>query len=189
LNGPARGRTGLPGAAAAPWGLRRSSRHDANASLDLGLEEAADDLARAAWTHGRIIDHGPLMGWARGTQALAAIWDQRYHEAARHAEDGLIYVPTGVGAVRLHAIEARTLAALGDGGEARGAMKAAEKAWADADHDDLHDGIAREFAFDHAKLRDYEALSLLDSEDPSEAGQAAEAAIKLYEAVLLGELF
>ncbi len=50
----------------------------ANASLDLGREEAADDLARAAWTYGQIIDHGPLMGWARGTQALAAIWDQRY---------------------------------------------------------------------------------------------------------------
>ena len=55
------------------------------ASLDLGREEAADDLARAAWTHGRIIDHGPLMGWARGTQALAAIWDYRYFDAVRHA--------------------------------------------------------------------------------------------------------
>ena len=37
----------------------------ANASLDLGREEAADDLARAAWTHGRVIDNGPRMGWAR----------------------------------------------------------------------------------------------------------------------------
>ena len=88
----------------------------ANASLDLGREEAADDLARAAWTYGRIIDHGPLMGWARGTQALAAIWDQRYPDAVRHAEDGLAHVPAGTGAVRLHAIHARALAAHGGPG-------------------------------------------------------------------------
>jgi hypothetical protein len=69
----------------------------ANACLDLGCEEAAEDLARVAWTHCRIIDHAPLMGWARGTQALAAIWDQRFAEAVRHAEDGLLYVPVGMG--------------------------------------------------------------------------------------------
>jgi len=155
----------------------------ANASLDLGLEEAADDLARAAWTHGRIIDHPALMGWARGTQALAAIWDQRHLDAARHTEDGLANTSTGMGAVRLHAIHARALAALGDGDQARAAMKAAEKARANADPDELHDGIAGEFAFDQAKLRYYEALSLLDAEHPSEAGQAAQAAISLYEAV------
>ena len=86
----------------------------ANACLDLGREEAADDLARAAWTHGRIIDHAPLMGWARGTQALAAIWDQRFADAVRHAEDGLVYVPAGLGAARNHAIHARALAACGD---------------------------------------------------------------------------
>lgn len=45
----------------------------ANASLDLDREEAADDHARAAWASGRVIDHDPLMGWARGTHALAAI--------------------------------------------------------------------------------------------------------------------
>ena len=81
----------------------------ANASLDLGREEAADDLARAAWPYGRIVDHGPLMGWARGTQALAAIWDHRYADAVRHAEDGLTHVPAGTGTVRLHAIHARAL--------------------------------------------------------------------------------
>jgi transcriptional regulator with XRE-family HTH domain len=56
----------------------------ANASLDIGREDAAADLAMAAWTYGRVIDHGPLMGWARGAQALAAIWEQRYLDAAEH---------------------------------------------------------------------------------------------------------
>ena len=133
----------------------------ANACLDLGREEAAEDLARAAWTHGRIIDHAPLMGWARGTQALAAIWDQRFADAVRHAEDGLLYVPTGMGAARIHAIYARALAASGDAVAVRAAMTAAEKARADADagQDELHDGIGGEFAFDAAKLRYYQALA------------------------------
>lgn len=155
----------------------------ANACLDLGREEAADDLARAAWTHGRIVDHGPLMGWARGTQALAAIWDERYAEAAQHAENGLHHVQDGTGAVRLHAISARALAAIGDRASARAAVKATEKARANAEGDELHDGIAGEFSFDDAKLRYYEALALLDSEEPAQATQAAAAAITLYQAL------
>ena len=157
----------------------------ANACLDLGREQAADDLARAAWTHGRIIDHTPLMGWARGTQALAAIWDQRFADAVRHAEDGLLYVPAGVGAARIHAIHARALAACGDAVAARAAMTAADKARADADadRDELHDSVGGEFAFDAAKLRYYQALALLDSGDPAGAEQAAAEAIALYEAI------
>jgi DNA-binding XRE family transcriptional regulator len=157
----------------------------ANACLDLGREEAAEDLARAAWTHGRIIDHAPLMGWARGTQALAAIWDQRFAVAVRHAEDGLLYVPTGMGAARIHAIHARALAASGDAVAARAAMTDAEKARSDADagQDELRDGVGGELAFDTAKLRYYQALALLDSGDPIEAEQAAAEAIALYEAV------
>jgi hypothetical protein len=155
----------------------------ANACLDLGREEAADDLARAAWTHARIIDHDPLMGWARGTQALAAIWDQRFADAAQQAESGLSHVPVGMGAARLHAIHARALAACGEATSARAAIAAAEQAHANAGQDELHDGMAGEFAFDDAKLRYYESLSLLDSEDPAQAEQAAAAAIRLYEAV------
>src|SRR5258708_28937410 len=98
------------------------------------------------------------MGWARGTQALAAIWDQRYADAVRHAEDGLIHVPTGMGAARVHAIRPRALAPLGDRAQARAAMKPAEKARATADHDQLPAGAAGEFAFDDAKLRYYAAL-------------------------------
>jgi hypothetical protein len=157
----------------------------ANACLDLGREQAADDLARAAWTHGRIIDHAPLMGWARGTQALAAIWDQRFADAVRHAENGLLYVSAGVGAARIHAIHARALGACGDSASARAAMTAAEKARADADagQDELHDSVGGEFAFDAAKLRYYQALALLDSGEPAGAEQAAAEAIALYEAI------
>jgi tetratricopeptide (TPR) repeat protein len=155
----------------------------ANASLDLGREEAADDLARAAWTYGRIIDHGPLIGWARGTQALAAIWDHRYADAVRHAEDGLLHAPAGTGMVRLHAIHARALTATGDRAEARAAINAADRARADVHRDELHDGLAGEFAFDDAKLFYYQALTLVHGDDPAKAEHAAEAAISLYRAV------
>jgi hypothetical protein len=155
----------------------------ANASLDVGREEAADDLAHAAWTYGQIIDHGPLVAWARGTQALAAIWDQRYPDAVRHAEDGLIHAPAGMGTVRLHAINARALAACSDRAQARAAMTAAENARAEACQDELHDGVAGEFAFGDAKLSYYQALTLLDVEDPAQAEHAAAAAIGSYQAV------
>jgi transcriptional regulator with XRE-family HTH domain len=155
----------------------------ANASLDLGRGEAADDLARAAWTHGRVIDNGPLMGWARGTQALAALWDHRYLEAARHVEDGLVHLPAGVGAARLHAIHARALAAHGERAQAAAAMTAAGMARAGEIRDELHDGVGGEFAFDEAKLWYYQALTLADAEDPARAEHAASVAITLYQGV------
>jgi hypothetical protein len=115
---------------------------------------------------------------------LAAIWDQRFADAVRHAEDGLLYVPTGMAAARIHSIHARALAASGDTAAARAAMTAAEKARVDAaaGQDELHDGIGGEFAFDAAKLRYYQALALIDSGDPVETEQAAAEATALYEA-------
>ncbi|MFI5064045.1 MAG: helix-turn-helix transcriptional regulator, partial [Streptosporangiales bacterium] len=147
----------------------------ANASLDLGREDAADDLARAAWTYGSIIDHAPLIGWSRGTQALAAIWDHRYADAVSYADDGLTRLQAGMGAARLHAIRARALAGHRDFTEARAALKAASEAASSQQADPLHNGIAGEFAFGAAKLRYYEALVLTRAGYPAEAEAAAEA--------------
>ncbi len=154
----------------------------ANASLDLGREDTAEDLARAAWTYGTIIDHHPLIGWARGTQALAAIWDHRYADAAHYAEDGLTHLSSGAGAARLHAIQARALADHHDFREARAALTAATDASTSTESDQLHDGIAGEFTFGAAKLRYYEALVLNRVGYPADAETAAVAAISLYEA-------
>ena len=154
----------------------------ANASLDLGREDAAEDLARAAWTYATIIDHGPLIAWARGTQALAAIWDHRYVDAAQYAEEGLTRLPTGKGAARLHAIQARALADHHDFREARAAITAATDASTSTQPDQLHDGIAGEFAFGPAKLCYYQALVLNRAGYPADAETAAAAAISLYQA-------
>lgn len=153
----------------------------ANASLDLGRDQAADDLARAAWTYGQIIDYGPLMGWARGTQALAALWDHRYLDAIHHAENGLTDIPAGMGTIRLHAIRARALAESGDRAQATAALTTADKARDDTQPDDLHHGLAGEFTFSNAKLHYYKSLVLIDNEDPAQAAQAAAAAIRLYQ--------
>ncbi len=154
----------------------------ANASLDLGREDAADDLARAAWTYATIIGHSPLVGWARGTQALAAIWDHRYADAAQYAEEGLSHLPAGIGAARLHAIRARALAGHRDFAQARAALKAADEASATQQADQLHNGMAGEFAFDTAKLRYYQALVLTRAGYPADAETAAAAAVSLYQA-------
>jgi len=154
----------------------------ANASLDLGRDDAADDLARAAWTYGTIIGHGPLVGWARGTQALAAIWDHRYADAAQYAEDGLRHLPKSMGAARLHAIRARALTGSRDFTEARAALQAVGEASTGHQPDQLHDRIAGEFAFDAAKLHYYEALVLTRAGHPAEAETAAAAAVGLYRA-------
>jgi len=153
----------------------------ANASLDLGREDAADDLARAAWTYGSIIDHAPLIGWSRGTQALAAIWDHRYADAVSYADDGLTRLQAGMGAARLHAIRARALAGHRDFTEARAALKAASEAASSQQADPLHNGIAGEFAFGAAKLRYYEALVLTRAGYPAEAEAAARTAVSLYQ--------
>jgi hypothetical protein len=154
----------------------------ANACLDLGREDAADDLARAAWTYATVIEDGPLTGWARGAQALAAIWDQRYADAAQLAEDGLSHLPAGMGAARLHAIRARALAGHHDFAEARAALKAADQASNGPRPDQLHNGIAGEFAFDAAKLQYYKALVLTSAGYPAHAETAAAAAVGLYQA-------
>jgi hypothetical protein len=61
-------------------------------------------------------------------------------------------------------------------------MTAAENARAEARQDELHDGVAGEFAFGDAKLSYYQALTLLDVEDPAQAEHAAAAAIDAYQA-------
>ena len=155
----------------------------ANASLDLGREETADDLARAAWTHAQVIDHGPLMGWAAAPRPSP---------------------PSGTAGTRMPSSVLKTdsrtsvLAAAGSGCTpfapapwphtatsprlARPSLLP-PSAHADTVPDDLHGGLGGEFAFDDAKLAYYQALTLTDDHDPVALGHAAQAAIRLYQAL------
>ena len=62
-------------------------------------------------------------------------------------------------------------------------VTAAGKVNVDKHGDELHDGVAGEFAFDDAKLHYYQALTLNDACDPDAAERAAAIAISLYQAV------
>lgn len=114
---------------------------------------------------------------------MAAIWDGRYIDAVQHAENGPSDVAAAMGSVRLHAIRARALASCGEQRWARAAMAAARQAHASAVPDDLHGRMAGEFAFDAAKLCYYDALTLIDGEDPAVAARAAQAGIRLCRTV------
>jgi hypothetical protein len=72
------------------------------------------------------------------------------------------------------------LAGHGDRAQARAAIAAAERGRSDEHPDELHDGIAGEFAFSDAKLFYYKALTLVETDEPAQAEHAAEAAISLY---------
>ncbi|GAA2907536.1 hypothetical protein GCM10010517_73910 [Streptosporangium fragile] len=151
----------------------------ANVSMDMDRRIPADTLARAAWTYGKIAGHPSLMGWARGMQASVALWDRRYGDAARYAEEGLACVRAGSGATRLHMLRARSYALLGRHVEACEALRQASDARSAAT-DELHDEIAGEFAFRPAKEHYYAAVTHLHLGDSAAAIEAARGSLALY---------
>ncbi|MEN3536062.1 hypothetical protein AAH991_13185 [Microbispora sp. ZYX-F-249] len=152
----------------------------ANASMDMGRRVPADDLARAAWTYGRIAGHRALMGWARGMQASVALWDRRYEDAAGYAADGLTHLHRGQGGARLHMLRARAGAMLGRTREAEDDLLKAADAREAGTGDELHDGFAGEFAFRPAKHAYYTAVTHLHLGQAGRAIEQARAALGLY---------
>lgn len=100
----------------------------AHASQNLGDSMAAMAQARAAWACADQADHDDLRAWTRGTQALIAEWSRNPAEAVDLARAGQAYAHNADTQVRLAAIEARTLARLGDDAGAIGALERARHA-------------------------------------------------------------
>ncbi|PZG28574.1 hypothetical protein C1I98_32740 [Spongiactinospora gelatinilytica] len=155
----------------------------ANVSMDLGRRGPADTFARAAWTYGRVSGHGPLMGWARGMQASVALWDERYHDAAGYAEDGLSHLRTGSGGARLHMLRARASAMLSQRDIAVESLDRAGEA-RESGTDELHDEIAGEFAFLPAKQHYYASVTYLHLGDSERAIHEGEASLAGYATVV-----
>ncbi|ACZ89963.1 hypothetical protein [Streptosporangium roseum] len=151
----------------------------ANVSMDMDRRIPADTLARAAWTYGKVAGHAALMGWARGMQASVALWDRRYSDAAKYAEEGLTSMNVGSGATRLHMLRARSYALLGRGREAAEALRQAADVRS-AGADELHDEIAGEFAFRPAKEHYYAAVTHLHLGFSAAAIESAGASLSLY---------
>jgi hypothetical protein len=124
----------------------------ANASTDLGYRDAASEQARAAWAYGDIIGHNGLRAWTRGMQALIEYWSGRPQQAVRLAQSASRYADSGTALVRLHAIEGRSWALLGDAREASRCMGAAAEAReSPAGGDFLHDEVGGVFGFADTK--------------------------------------
>ncbi|WP_147312412.1 hypothetical protein [Thermomonospora umbrina] len=117
----------------------------ANASQDLGVTPASDELFRAGWAYAIAIDHRPLMGYLRGATANAAYWQGRPRHARDLAASALEYHSDGHGAARLHLVHGRAAAALGDAATARRSIAAARDAAERPNHDDIHDGLGGEY--------------------------------------------
>jgi hypothetical protein len=159
-------------------------RHDA---FPRGRAVPGSAAALGACTHRcEQVDRRPRFLRATSSPAAGQFRDLRQLAGSaaicrkHHVQAGRSATATGV---RLHAIHARALAAHGDSAQARAAMAAAGKARTGAHRDELHDGVAGEFAFDDAKLYYYEALTPNDADDPVHAEHAAAVAISLYQAV------
>ncbi|SCF96474.1 hypothetical protein [Streptomyces sp. Ncost-T10-10d] len=118
----------------------------ASAAFDLGSQDAAETLTRAALAYARPIDYAPLLAWCGGNLALLAYWDGRPTEALEHVRAAQALATSGTAKLRLHSIAARTHGHLGEPERVRYELEAAAQVDRDV-QDDHHDGIGGEFGF------------------------------------------
>jgi hypothetical protein len=153
----------------------------ANAALDLGYHQAAEELIRAGWAYAIAIDHRPLMGFLRGKQASVAYWRGYPLRARELAQDGLAYLPDGTGAVLLHCRHAIPAARLGEPDEAAAAVTSAHEARDRGPRDVLHDEIGGEFGCSPAKESYLAGTALADMPQSEPAAiRELQTAVRLY---------
>jgi hypothetical protein len=151
-------------------------------SLDLGCADPAADHARAAWAYAEIIEHDGLRAWARGAQAVVALWSGRARQAVDLAVSGQAHARSGAGMARLGSLEARAWALVGDADHTRRAIDASKRALDDGPIDEFHSSSGGEFAFSPARRGFCTVTSYVHIGDADEAAREAEMAIELYSA-------
>ena len=129
------------------------------------------------------------MGFLRGQQANFAYWHGRTRQATHLAQDGLRYLSDGAGAVRLHCLLAMAAAKLGQPDQTRTAVIAGPRTREREHHDDLHDEIGGQFAFQPAKQSYLAGTAFADlHEGESNAVAELQTAIRLFQAGPADEL-
>ena len=133
----------------------------AKASHDLADSHAALTQARAAFVCADNADHDGLRAWLRGLQTMVAYWAGRPAESVRYARSGAEYAARSKGTVSvwLPASEARALAVLGDLDGTWAAIRRAEQAWEQVEHDQL-DQLGGICTFTRARTLYYAADAL-----------------------------
>ncbi|MFE7131949.1 helix-turn-helix domain-containing protein [Streptomyces sp. NPDC057638] len=156
----------------------------AHASLDLGDRPSASTHARTVVQCAEITGHSKLMAWVRSFQSLVAYWAGDYERAAALARAGCEQgggPGPGTVTARLLSLEARALAARGDG---RSALRSLTLAHAARNHE-LPDSPSGIFSFPEAKQWAYSGTTLLavgGTEHVQRAITASHRAVALYEA-------
>jgi transcriptional regulator with XRE-family HTH domain len=156
----------------------------AAAATNLGVSEAAEELARSGWAYATIIDHHPLMARIRMCGAYTAYWSGRPEQSRTLARAGLEFLTDGQNAAQLHLQTGLASARLGDARSARQAIAAAHEAREREHHDELLE-IGGEFGFSRA-IQSYYAGFILSEAQPGTGSREAiaelERATELYRA-------
>ncbi|MFE4755426.1 DNA-binding protein [Streptomyces mirabilis] len=152
------------------------------AAFDLGYFPSARSFARTAALYGESSRFTPLQAFANGTLAYIAYHTGDATEAVTKANRALSH--GGVGDVahhRLHAIQARAYAHLGDVASAQRAMRLSEEADRDR-RDELHDTVGGEFGFSVERLAMSNSTTALLIGDAAQAEASARRALSLLAA-------
>ncbi len=152
------------------------------AASGLGYPQAAEELIRSGWAYAIAIDHRPLMAHLRLQLASIAYWNDRPRQARDLAASGLSYLDVGPNAAHLHVKYARAAARLGDAGDARRAIAAADDARERPHSDDVLT-LGGEFGLSRATQHYFAGSALAELEGTaSETTGELEQAASLYAA-------
>ncbi|MFF1602446.1 DNA-binding protein [Streptomyces mirabilis] len=152
------------------------------AAFDLGYFPSARSFARTAALYGESSRFTPLQAFANGTLAYIAYHTGDATEAVTKANRALSH--GGIGDVahhRLHAIQARAYAHLGDVASAQRAMRLSEEGDRDR-RDELHDTVGGEFGFSVERLAMSNSTTALLIGDTAQAEASARRALSLLAA-------
>ncbi|EHR53473.1 hypothetical protein SacmaDRAFT_5328 [Saccharomonospora marina XMU15] len=149
-------------------------------AFDLGHGDSAEELARAAFTYGNVIDHGSLCAWARTLTMTVLLWSGRYREVISVADGAEGVAPHGTARARLHAIRARAFAHLGAEREVRDDLAASASELDRAGGDELLDGVGGEMAFDRARRALSASAAFVALRDGTQGEPEANQAIALF---------
>lgn len=151
----------------------------ASASFDLGYLRHARTFARTAALFGETTRFAPLRAFADGSLAYIAYHTGGISEAVAKAERALSYGGLGdVAQRRLHAIQARAYAHLGDTASAQHAIRLSGEPGRDR-RDELHDTVGGEFSFTPERLAMSNSTTALIIGDSSQAEAAAHQALAI----------
>ena len=149
-------------------------------AFDLGHPETSEELARAAYTYGNVIDHLSLRTWARTLTMTVLLWSGRYREVIKVAGNAIDHAPPGTPSARLYAVRARALAHLGAAPEVVADLARSAEELDRAGGDELTDGTGGEIGFDRTRRALSAGNAYVALRDGARGQEEAQAALAAF---------